>query len=207
MAQSHFDRFMLRLEQSAGVSSQMELAQLLRLNRSAISRAKKRGRVPRAWIPRICQEMGLDPAQLTGETEEERFHTVPLVRARLDAGGGSYVVGSQVQERIAFRYSWLRRKGSPEQMVLMDVSGDSMEPLIREGDTVLIDQSRQDIHSGAVYALGVQDTIMIKRVERRPESLTLISANSSYTPIHLQGDEMETVRIIGKVVGMWRDFY
>jgi phage repressor protein C with HTH and peptisase S24 domain len=88
----------------------------------------------------------------------------------------------------------------------MEVIGDSMEPLIREGDSVLIDQSRREVHSGGIYALGIAETIMVKRLERQPSKLVLLSANPGYAPIVLQGDEIDTVRVIGTVVGMWRDF-
>ena len=91
-------------------------------------------------------------------------------------------------------------------MVLMQVIGDSMEPGIREGDYVLIDQSKQEIHAGGVYALGLEDAIMIKQLDKRSHELFIISANSKYSPIVLRGDELETVRIIGRVLGIWRDF-
>jgi phage repressor protein C with HTH and peptisase S24 domain len=208
MPHNHFDRFMQRLQQAAGVSSQSELANLLKLNRSAISRAKKRGTIPQAWLTKLSQSLGLDPAWLReGVERDEEFLPVPRVRAKLDAGGGSYVVDSQVEEEIAFRHSWLRRKGTPREMVIMEITGDSMEPLIREGDTVLVDQAQKEIYAGGIYAVGVQDTIMVKRLERQPHGLVLVSANPNYSPVHLQGDEIETVRIIGRVIGMWRDFF
>jgi len=36
--------------------------------------------------------------------------------------------------------------------------------------------------------------------------VVIISANTKYSPITLRGDELETVRIIGRVLGVWRDF-
>ena len=208
MSPTEFDRFMQRIEQAAGVSSQTELANLLNLNRSAISRAKKRGTVPRAWVSRLCGMFDLDPVWLRhGVGEEEHLCPIPLVRAKLDAGGGSYVVDSRMEEEIAFRQPWLLQRGNPGEMVLMEVSGDSMEPLIKEGDMVLVDQSQKDLYAGGIYAVGVQETIMVKRVERHPRRLILVSANPDYSPIHLQGDEIEALRIIGRVVGMWRDFH
>ncbi|MFP4225414.1 MAG: helix-turn-helix transcriptional regulator [Desulfobacterales bacterium] len=60
---------------------------------------------------------------------------------------------------------------SPEYVVVMDVYGNSMEPEIKNGDTILIDQGQKDIIAGAVYAVGIDDTIMVKRVEKRPGRL------------------------------------
>jgi phage repressor protein C with HTH and peptisase S24 domain len=70
---------------------------------------------------------------------------------------------------------------------------------------VLIDQSKKEIYPGGIYALGLEDTIMVKQLDRRPDELVILSANSKYSPIILRGDELETVRIIGRVVGVWRD--
>ncbi|WP_051564490.1 LexA family transcriptional regulator [Desulfovermiculus halophilus] len=207
MASSQFQAFMRRLAQAAGIDSQSELASVLELNRSAVSRAKSRDRVPEQWIAKLCALFSLDPDWLRdGQSSLDRFVEVPIVTARLGAGGGSHVVDADVQGHIAFRSSWLHQKGRPRDMVLMQVVGDSMEPGIREGDYVLIDQSKQEIYPGGVYALGLEDAIMIKQVDKRPDELIIISANSKYSPITLRGDELETVRIIGRVLGIWRDF-
>lgn len=90
-------------------------------------------------------------------------------------------------------------------MVLMDVFGNSMAPEIKDGDTVLIDQSQIDIIAGTVYAVGVEDTIMIKRIEKHPRKLVLLSDNTENTPIFLSDEEMDRVRIIGKVLLIRRE--
>jgi phage repressor protein C with HTH and peptisase S24 domain len=91
-------------------------------------------------------------------------------------------------------------------MVLMDIFGNSMEPELKDGDTVLIDESQKDIIAGALYAVGVDDTIMVKRVEKHPNKLVLRSDNQNYAPIYLQGNESNSIRIIGKVIWSGREF-
>lgn len=207
MDQNGFQAFMQRLAETTSLRSQAELASFLDLNRSSVSRAKQRDTVPESWIFRICQAFDLDSGWLRqGVHNAPGLHLVPKVQARLGAGGGSYAVDSEPEGQFAFRRDWLRQKGNPEHMVLMEVIGDSMEPVIREGDTVLIDRSQQEVYSGGVYALGVEDTILVKRLEKHPYKLALLSANTAYVPIYLKGEEINSVRIIGRVVGMWRDF-
>lgn len=127
---------------------------------------------------------------------------VPKVAARLSAGGGSFEASAEVKGLYAFREEWLRSKGNPDDMVLMEVSGDSMEPELRNGDTVLINQGQVDILAGLVYAVGIEDTVVVKQVERRPGALVLRSTNPSYAPVEvdLRGDLADTVRIIGRVI-------
>lgn len=227
---TNFDTFFRRVRTALGIGTQGELARLLGVNRSAITQAKQRDSVPGNWLVTLVQDHGLDASWLLGEgdvggvaecvqapraergaaprpnVESERFFAVPKVRARLCAGGGSFEVGSDVEGYYAFTRSWLSRKGSPEGMVLMDVFGTSMEPEIKEGDSVLVDQSGQEIVAGRIYAMGVEDTVMVKRVEKRPGALALLSDNPDYSPIILREAELATVRVIGKVVWVCREY-
>ncbi len=214
MTENSFDAFFNRLEQVTGISSQSELARNLGVHRSSITQAKRKGNIPDSWIFKLATMFFLDPCwlkqgKITELSEKSHglgmFKNIPKVKARLDAGGGSFEVSSEVQGLYAFRRDWLTRKGNPEQMVLMEVMGDSMEPTIQEGDVVLVDQSQQELYAGRIYALGVEDTVLVKRIEKHPHKLVLISSNPSYSPIYLQGDEIENVRIIGRVIWLCRE--
>jgi phage repressor protein C with HTH and peptisase S24 domain len=90
-------------------------------------------------------------------------------------------------------------------MILIDVYGNSMEPELKDGDTVLIDTSQKEILAGSIYAVGIDDTIMVKRLEKHPGKLVLMSDNKDYETIYLSLSEMDSVRIIGKIVWISRD--
>ena len=133
---------------------------------------------------------------------------VPLVSASLSAGTGSLETDGEILDFFAFRSDWLCRKGNPDRMVLMKVYGDSMEPEIRHGDMVLVDQSRQQIYPHTIYAVGVNEEIYIKQVETLPgHRMILRSLNERYEPItvDLRGDMAESVRIIGRVIWWCRE--
>ncbi len=133
------------------------------------------------------------------------MHMVPKVRARLSAGGGSFEVQAMPVGGQPFAHAWLSRKGTPSAMVLMDVVGDSMEPEIRDGDTVLVDRATEDLRFGQVYAVGLEDAVLVKRVMRTPDGLALVSDNPAYAPIRVRGDELEQFRVIGRVVWLCRE--
>ncbi|WP_245590718.1 S24 family peptidase [Nitratidesulfovibrio termitidis] len=132
---------------------------------------------------------------------------VTKVKARLSAGGGSLEVNGESAGHYAFRSDWLCRKGSPAQMVLMNVVGDSMAPDIQDGDMVLIDQGRTEIIPGAIYAVGVDDAVYVKRLEVLPGRLVISSANPAYAPIeiHRESQDMESIRVIGRVLWWCRE--
>jgi len=215
MATKQFDTFIKRIFGATGISSQSELAAALKINRSAITQARKKNAVPAKWVLQLYKSFGLNPEWVeTGsgpafhrepEPDNAIFTGIPKVRARLSAGGGSFEVGSEIEGFYAFRKDWLVSKGALNKMVLMDIFGNSMEPEIKNGDTILIDESQKDILAGAIFAVGVEDTIMVKRLEKHPNKLVLISDNKDYAPIYLQGREIDSIRIIGKVIWICRE--
>jgi phage repressor protein C with HTH and peptisase S24 domain len=215
MSAARFESFLQRVFQATGVASQTELASVLKINRSAITQARKKNSIPDKWILKLYKTYGLNPDWVetgSGQTfikksvsNDSIFKNIPKVKARLSAGGGSFEVGSEVEGYYAFRKDWLTTKGNRNKMVLMDIFGNSMEPEMKDGDTILIDESQKDILAGAIYAVGIDDTIMVKRVEKHPNKLVLLSDNKDYSPIYLQGNEINSVRIIGKVIWISRE--
>jgi phage repressor protein C with HTH and peptisase S24 domain len=213
---SKFESFLKRVYSATGITSQNELAGALNINRSAITQAKKKNDFPAKWLLDLYRLFGLNPDWLeTGagptylkpsDSQDYEFKGIPKVKARLCAGGGSFEVGSEIEGYYSFRTEWLIQKGHSDHMVLMDIFGNSMEPELKDGDTVLVDESQKDVLAGALYAIGIDDTIMVKRVEKHPNKLVLISDNKDYTPIFLHNEEMETIRIIGKVIWVCREF-
>jgi phage repressor protein C with HTH and peptisase S24 domain len=215
MTQHRFDIFFERVIQATGLRTLSDLADLLEVNRSAVTQARKKDSVPATWLLHLYREKGLNPDWLEGgpgpdivaldAQGNQRYRAVPKVKARLCAGGGSFEVASEVEGFYSFENVWLQRKGDADQMVLMDVFGHSMEPEIKEGDTVLVDQSQKDVIAGVIYAVGIDDTIMVKRLEKHPHKLVLLSDNKEFAPIFLSSEEMNSIRIIGKVLWICRE--
>ncbi|WP_022668685.1 LexA family transcriptional regulator [Desulfospira joergensenii] len=216
MAENKIDTLINRIMDVTGIHSQSELAKELGINRSGITHARNKNRIPDNWIVRLYRRYRLNPQWIetgigkvflnTETSDDVMFKQVPKVEARLSAGTGSFECGENVSEFLSFQASWLSKKGSPASMVAMEVFGRSMEPVLREGDTVLIDQSRTRILAGAIYAVGVDDTILVKRLEKLPDRLALLSENTDFQPIYISMDEVSKVRILGKVIWSCREY-
>lgn len=210
MTTTKFESFLKRVFEATGITSQTELASALNINRSAITQARKKDSIPDKWILQLYRSFGLNPDWVEtgiGQNFQKKpdsdsiYKNIPKVKARLSAGSGSFEVGSEIEGYYAFRKDWLGTKGTINKMVLMDIFGNSMEPAMKDGDTILIDESQKDVLAGAIYAVGVDDTIMVKRLEKHPNKLVLLSDNKDYSPIYIHGSEINSVRIIGK--GIW----
>ncbi len=208
-----FAEFFTRLCSSTPIQSQTKLARHLGVNRSAVTQAKERGTVPERWVYRLARDFSLDPDWLSGKIDERKpdpspggqYHPVPRIGPRLcGLGELGTETDHQGQGPYAFHSSWLKAKGSIPSMVLLQVSGDSMEPIIYHGDHVLIDQAQKDIISGRIYALGIEGSILIRRVERHPDMLMLISPNPNYPPVYVHENKHQ-VHILGAIVWVCKE--
>jgi phage repressor protein C with HTH and peptisase S24 domain len=216
MPQTRFEIFSKKVSDVIGLRNQNELSAVIGVNSSSITQARKRDKIPANWILQLCLKYGLNPNWLEMDigpvfiqpfnNAEEEFMQIPKVRARLCAGGGSFEVGSEIEGYYSFRKDWLSRKGNADKMVLMDIFGNSMEPELKEGDVVLIDESKKDILAGSIYAVGIDDTIMVKRLEKRPKGLALLSENIKNETIYMEAEDLNRVRLIGKVLWVGREF-
>jgi hypothetical protein len=87
----------------------------------------------------------------------------------------------EAPERYAFMRKWLHTvTDSIEQLLLMDISGDSMEPTLLEGDMVLIDRSKRELLSDGIYAVGEENFAYVKQLQRRGGKVVVISDNPIY---------------------------
>jgi phage repressor protein C with HTH and peptisase S24 domain len=224
-----------RMKFAAGVRSQAELAEKLGVRRAAVTDAKNRGAIPARWFMDLCRkyqinpvwlETGFGPMCITADASQEQagallpargrsgaqspageeFSFVPKVKAVVVGGGGSLETEDNVESYYAFRRSWLERKGRADHMRLMHVAGESMEPTLRDSDVVLVDESQRDVVFGKIYVVGIDDGIVVKRLEKTPGKLMLISDNRDlYPPLEVPLDEGADVRVVGRVVWMARE--
>lgn len=90
------------------------------------------------------------------------------------------------------------------------MTGDSMEPMLFAGDSVLwiseIDPRVGCVHirDGEIYVLSIDGTRKIKRLSKVKGGVEVISDNTRYKPETYTGDECDTMRIYGRVVEIIR---
>ena len=223
-----FTDMIARLMRALNAHSDAELARALDISPQSVHGARRRGEVPPSWVQLCAEKTGCNahwlffgkgpmflpagrdglPPEATAPADSVDMITVPLVEARLSAGTGSMEVSSERGGGHAFRSDFLHRKGNPKRMVLMRVSGDSMEPEIFDNDLVLLDQGQKEITPGRLYAVGFEDAIYINRIDKLPGQVILRSVNPAYPPVtlDLRGDCADQFRVIGRVLWSGREY-
>lgn len=123
-----------------------------------------------------------------------------IPRLAVGASAGPGALGAVEEPIGAFRFSarWLRGLGfDPAMLSAIQVEGDSMEPLLRDGDEILVDQTPRPLRDG-IHVVRVGDALLVKRVQTGvPGKLILESANPAYRPIELDPAD---VHVVGRVV-------
>ncbi len=156
------------------------------------------------WKGRVAR-----PLRAVGDVEEridpDDFYYVPMVQVELSAGHGAFVHSEGLEDYYAFRKDWLRAKArNPRQVVLMRVVGDSMEPTLLPNDTVMIDLLRRKVYDGCIYAIRLDDLVMIKTLQTRPgDELLIISDNKEEYPAITA--KKKDVHIIGQIIWFARE--
>lgn len=212
MQDASFSSFFDRLRSASPVKNQSQLAEALQVGRAAISLSKQKDSVPSRWIFALARKYQLNATWLatgegypyqSGESGNESCVMVNKVRPRLDSRGE--LEQAQDGEHLLFESRRLEQRGDPRSMVCMEMLGNCMEPEIRAGDSIVIDRSSTDIYAGLIYALGVEEVVLVRRLEKLPDALVLHCENPSYPPVQLRGGDRENVAVLGRVIwsGRW----
>jgi phage repressor protein C with HTH and peptisase S24 domain len=130
---------------------------------------------------------------------------IPRYEARASAGIGTPLDPGWVSEKVLFSAEFIRHRlrRKPENLALIECTGDSMEPTLRDGDELLVDTTANDLRSGAIYILRVSGSLLAKRVQPRLDgTVMIISDNTRYPPEVVTPSEGTTLDIVGEVV--WR---
>ena len=124
---------------------------------------------------------------------------VEVVEVAAAAGGGAEVYDETVVGRLWFRNDWLDRHAiDPTQCNVISVRGNSMEPTLPNGCSVLVDRSqrRRQRRAGRIFVMRTEDGLVVKRVGRDEEGNWRIeSDNEDWEPVPWAND----TEIIGEV--------
>lgn len=159
------------------------------------------------WIASGRGEMYPAEGQVAQAGDDGVYAYVPLYDARISQGHGAWSDGARILTMLAFTKYSLHKKGLiASQLAAVRVDGDSNEPFLKDGDTVMVDLSRNLIQGEAFYVIRLDDLLYAKRLQRDLDGgVRVISANTAYPAINVPADRLERLQVVGRVVwsGGW----
>lgn len=142
------------------------------------------------------------------ESESEDRIRFPRLNAEATCGAGTindhYI---EVVDYVTVASAWAREKlgGNLNKIQVITARGDSMEPTIENGDVMFVDTAIEAFEGDGLYLLWYIDGLKAKRLQSTVGGgLMIISDNSSYQTETVRGEDLNAVRIIGRIRGAWR---
>lgn len=123
---------------------------------------------------------------------------VPRLPVGAAAGPGAMEADERPFDSFRFSRRWLKEQGLGDgQLSTIRVQGDSMEPLLHDGDEILVDRAQRALRDG-IHVVRLGEVLMVKRLAPAGAGrATLLSQNAAYPPLEVTLAELE---IVGRVV-------
>ena len=113
-------------------------------------------------------------------TKNSDNYFIDLLNVRAGAGEGIYNYVIETVDTISLDKSFFRTPINTNKIKGIQVDGDSMEPTLRDGDYVLIDENI-NFGTNGIYAIQYGGQILIKRLQFKMDgTILIISANDKY---------------------------
>ena len=121
---------------------------------------------------------------------------IPVFEQFFSCGNGQYVPDSEYIDGYIEVPDDLKSKRFQGHLAASKIRGDSMEPTIFNGDTVICDDL--GYQEDGIYAIIFEEKGFVKRLQRVSGGVKIISDNPAYESMFAKSDT-EELKIIGKV--------
>ncbi len=141
-----------------------------------------------------------EPSDLEGE-----YGYVPFYKTEASAGHGAFLdEHREPTHHLAFRKRWLNAHGfALKDLVGLISRGDSMEPTIKDGASVIVNTTQKEPADGNIYVIRIGDRLWVKRTQWLLDGgLRLNSDNDFYESMDISVNDLEhgDIEVIGQVV-------
>lgn len=183
---------------------QTDIAQALNVSKSTVSSWCSGLKIPRMdKIEELAKLFGIQksdliekpvPQNIIPVDENMKFARIPVI-GRVAAGTTCFAD----VDIIDYNYTPANNLTAGEQYVFLQVTGDSMYPLIQEGDHVLVRcQTSVDSGSYAVVIVDDEDGV-VKKLVYGKDFIELHSVNPMYPIRRFEGRDVTRIRVFGLV--------
>ncbi|MEA3513026.1 MAG: S24 family peptidase [Campylobacterota bacterium] len=200
-------RDVLSSEKNNGKVFDKEIANALDITSVNFATMKKRNSVPFSNILDFCALKkisinwllyGQDPSSLIDSTDKYWIKYFPTIS--VSAGGGAYDDDDSFEqlELPDFFVNIVGGKENLKNIEAINVTGDSMEPTLNNGNIIFIDKTKDDLNKDGIYAFVNENGLFVKRIQKRVDGkLDIISDNKEYP---IQMSNKQEINILGKVI-------
>ncbi|KOX63832.1 repressor [Pseudomonas psychrophila] len=137
------------------------------------------------------------------------FITIPQYDVRASMGPGQVVPKEYIEtvRNITVRSEYLREQGinytRVENLAVITGFGESMGATFSSGDPLIVDKGITEVVVDGVYAFTLDGMLYIKRLQRLPKMIRMISDNEAFPTYDIKGAELESLVVHARVLLAW----
>ena len=136
-----------------------------------------RNPIPDDLWPIIASQWGEAPP-IGNENIPAGSGPVEVIQLEAAAGGSGEPMRNGFKGRVWFRRGWLERRGlKAEDCMVIGVKGDSMEPTLPGGCSILVDRASTDWEPPHVLVVRTDEGLVIKRAARGEDGAAIMQSD------------------------------
>jgi len=191
-----------------------DVANILGISKESLSHMKKRGAVPVEQIAIFCAKRKVsinwvlfnqEPRSLDEETNKyTRIKYFTNINASAGGGGFNYNDGYELIniDKVILNSIYRSNSVNSNSIMALNVLGDSMEPTLYDKEIILFDKDNTEFLKGGIFVVSTNSGLFVKRLALKVDGgLELISDNKNYNSEIVSHEEIDTIKIVGRVVG------
>lgn len=184
-----------------------DVATALEMSQANFATMKTRDKIPFGNILDFCALekisinwllYGQDPSSLVDSTDKYWIRYYPHIS--MSAGAGAEL-DNEVFEKLDIPDYFVKMMGGTKMIKTIEainVTGESMEPSLNDGDVIFVDISKNTYSKDGIYAIYTEDGLLVKRIQKRADGkFDIISDNKVFQN---QTILKEHLKIYGKVI-------
>ncbi len=198
----------LENEMKKKFDNQMDFAKSIGVTQATISRYITGGALPSfKALKKISEVLDIDITLVNQDNiqKDKSIVKIPYYYSEVSAGKGLASTDNS-NDFLHFESSWFQNQfllKNLDNIFCVKVKGDSMEPIISEGDILISQQCVDTSNSQGIYIVNYNDDFLVKKIQFKSKfEVKLISSNPDYDAININLlEDSQIFRIIARVVG------
>ena len=191
-----------------------DVANALDMSKVSLSIIKKKNSIPYEQIAKFCAKRKIsinwvlfDQLPKSLEENTQKYTKIRyFADINASAGGGGFNYDEDFEyisiDKKLLDSLYKTNSSNPNSIAALNVIGDSMEPTLYDKEIILFDKDSLEIQNGGIFIIGTTAGLFVKRLALRINgSIELSSDNKTYNSDIIEQDELDSIKIFGKVIG------
>lgn len=181
--------------------NQSLLAESLGITRQTVSnRIKNESQITVNELKKIEEFFGINLFQ---DTSESRTTCIDYYSDVFASCGNGSIVFSEDKIRLSIATLLIEGFSKQKKYSMINATGNSMSPTIDNGDKLIVEHwNGEQIQDNKVYVFCFNNEFFVKRLSKNLDEIIIKSDNPDYRVRTINGNTLQELILVGKIVGV-----